>query len=88
MIPLQPGSEINVSEGQPSLLDPNDDGTTSDDGWALFPGTSAASTDRWCCRLNSGGQPRFDACPNHLRLRNKVIDVIAGNCYPRFNISV
>lgn len=41
MLPVPPGSQTDVESAQPA--DGDGDGTTSDDGWAVFSGTSSAA---------------------------------------------
>jgi subtilisin family serine protease len=86
MLPIPPGSEIDINQSQASTLDPNSDGTAPSDGWALFSGTSAAAPQiAGVVALMLGAKPGLTPLQVIQALRNTAIDVTSGNSHPRFN---
>jgi subtilisin family serine protease len=87
MLPVPPGSPLDVGASQPSTVpfDPSD-GTAPNDGWALFSGTSAAAP-----QLAGAAALILDAKPNLVpaqvieALSETAIDITTGSCHPRFN---
>ncbi len=87
MLPLQPGSAIDVSESQRASRDPGD-GTTFNDGWARFSGSSAAAPQiAGVAALILGAKPGLTPGQVTQALRATAIDVTSGNCHPRFNFA-
>ena len=86
MLPVPPGSSIDVDESQPDL--PDDvfgDGTTPSDGWALFSGTSAAAPQlAGVAALILGAFPNLKPAQVIEAITRSAIDVSRGNCHPRF----
>ena len=88
MLPVQPGCELDVFESQPSLYDPNDDGTTANDGWALFSGTSAAAPQiAGIGALILSAKPGLSPAQLTEAITNTATDIRTGRCHPRFNYS-
>jgi len=86
MLPLQPGSEIDVSESQAVPGDPNDDGTGSGDGWALFSGTSAAAPQiAGVAALILGAKAGLTPMQVTQTMTKTAVDVRIGRCHPRFD---
>ena len=86
MLPLPPGSEIYVSESQSVAGDPNDDGTGSADGWALFSGTSAAAPQiAGIAALILGAKPGLSPQQVTRAIKSTAVDIRIGRCHPRFN---
>jgi hypothetical protein len=85
MLPVQPGCQIDVDESQPFANDPPD-GTTPNDGWALFSGTSAAAPQlAGAAALILGAKPELKPAQVIEALTNTAIDITAGRCHPRFD---
>jgi subtilisin family serine protease len=86
MLPVPPGSALDVDESQPDL--PDDffgDGTTASDGWALFSGTSAAAPQlAGVAALILGAFPRLNPAQVIEAMIMSAIDVSWGSCHPRF----
>jgi len=85
MLPVPPGSEIDVGE---SVADAGDspDGTTGNDGWALFSGTSAAAPQlAGAVALILGARPGLTPAQVRQALVETAVDVRTGRCHPRFN---
>jgi len=87
MLPVQPGCEIDVAESEPAPPhDPNTDGTTANDGWALFSGTSAAAPQiAGVVALILGAKPGLTPAQVTEALTHSAVDVTSGRCHPRFN---
>ena len=87
MLPIPPGCEIDEAESQPDLPnDPDSDGTSPNDGWALFSGTSAAAPQvAGVVALLLGAKPGLTPAQVTEALTKTAIDVTAGRCHPRFN---
>ncbi len=87
MLPVPPGCLIDVSESQRDLPnDPTKDGTTSNDGWALFSGTSAAAPQlAGAAALLLGAKPALKPHQVIEALTKTALDVTTGSCHPRFN---
>lgn len=89
MLPVPPGSMLDVDESQPDLpSDPSTDGTTAADGWALFSGTSAAAPQiAGLAALILGARPHLKPAQVIEAISRTAIDVVRGSCHPRFGIS-
>lgn len=86
MLPVPPNSPIDISESQPDFPDLDDDRTASNDGWALFSGSSAAAPQiAGVAALMLAAKPGLTPLQITQALRNTAIDVTSGNCNPRFN---
>jgi hypothetical protein len=86
MLPVQPGCELDVFESQPTPNDPNDDGTTANDGWALFSGTSAAAPQiAGIAALILSAKPGLSPAQITEAITNTATDIRTGRCHPRFN---
>jgi hypothetical protein len=88
MLPVPPGCELDREEAGPSI-DPPDppDGTTADDGWALFSGTSAAAPQlAGAAALLLGAKPAMTPAQVIEALSRTAVDVVVGRSFPqRFN---
>lgn len=85
MLPVQPRSEIDVMESQAIPVDPGD-GTTANDGWALFSGTSAAAPQiAGVVALILGAKPGLRPAQVTEALTKTATDIVAGRCHPRYN---
>ncbi len=81
MLPLQPGSEIDV--GLAGGTHPNGDQTASNDGWAAISGTSAAAPQlAGAAALIKQACPRLTPAEVRDILMRTAIDVTTGNCNP------
>jgi subtilisin family serine protease len=87
MLPVPPGCEIDREEAGPTDTDPTTDGTSGDDGWALFSGTSAAAPQlAGAAALLLGAKPAMTPAQVTEALSKTAVDVIAGHSFPqRFN---
>jgi subtilisin family serine protease len=87
MLPIPPGSMIDKDESHPDLPDdPTTDGTTANDGWALFSGTSAAAPQlAGAAAVLIGAKPNLTPAQVIQALTTTAIDVVAGHNHPRFN---
>ena len=88
MLPIPPGSPIDVWWSQPSTVpfDPTDDGTSPNDGWALFSGTSAAAPQlAGAAALVLGAKPELEPAQVIEALSKTAVDITTGSCHPRFN---
>jgi subtilisin family serine protease len=85
MMPIPAGCPIDVQRAAAGAGDPPD-GTSPDDGWALFSGTSAAAPQIAGAAAVLRGV-RNNATPAQIAqaLANTAIDVRVGRCHPRFN---
>jgi len=85
MLPVPPGSQIDVEESQARRSDPPD-GTAPDDGWALFSGTSAAAPQlAGAAAVMLGAKPDLTPAEIRAAMVEAAVDVRAGSCHPRFN---
>jgi subtilisin family serine protease len=85
MLPIPPGSEIDVQESVAAAGDPPD-GTTQSDGWALFSGTSAAAPQlAGAVALILGARPGLTPAQVRQALVETAVDIRAGRCHPRFD---
>jgi subtilisin family serine protease len=85
MLPIPPGSEIDVQESARAAGDPPD-GTTGSDGWALFSGTSAAAPQlAGAVALILGARPELTPAQVRQALVETAVDIRAGRCHPRFD---
>jgi len=87
MLPIPPGCMIDKDESHPDLPDdPTTDGTTGNDGWALFSGTSAAAPQlAGAAAVLIGAKPNLTPPQVIQALTATAIDVVTGHCNPRFN---
>jgi len=87
LLPVPPGSQIDDLESKPALPeDPATDGTSGNDGWALFSGTSAAAPQiAGAVALVLGAKPGLTPAQVTEALTKTAIDVTSGRCFPRFN---
>jgi subtilisin family serine protease len=86
MLPVPPGCELDEDESKPDSSDPQGDGTTASDGWALFSGTSAAAPQLAGAAAVLLGVNRALKPDQVIEALSKTaIDVTTGNCNPRFN---
>jgi hypothetical protein len=86
MLPVPPGSPIDRLSSAPDGADPGD-GTTDDDGWALFSGTSAAAPQvAGAAALLLSARPGLSPLQITEALTSTGTDVGAGRCHPRFNV--
>jgi subtilisin family serine protease len=88
MLPVPPGCLIDKDESQPDFpLDPTSDGTTENDGWALFSGTSAAAPQlAGAAAVLVGAKPNLTPAQVIEALTKTAVDVVVGHSFPqRFN---
>jgi hypothetical protein len=85
MLPIPPGCPIDTQRASAGDGDPAD-GTTANDGWALFSGTSAAAPQIAGAAALLRGIKK-GATPSQVgsALSTTAIDVRAGFCHARFN---
>jgi subtilisin family serine protease len=86
MLPVPPGCEIDREEAQATDDDPPD-GTSGDDGWGLFSGTSAAAPQlAGAAALLLGAKPAMTPAQVIEALSRTAVDVVVGRSFPqRFN---
>jgi len=86
MLPVPPACEIDQEEAGATSDDPSD-GTPSDDGWALFSGTSAAAPQlAGAAALLLGAKPAMTPVQVIEALSRTAVDVVVGRSFPqRFN---
>jgi hypothetical protein len=87
MLPVPPGCAIDVDESRPDPRDPSAtaDGTTEDDGWALFSGTSAAAPQiAGAAAVLLGARPGLTPARVAEALIRTATDVTTGISHPRF----
>jgi subtilisin family serine protease len=85
MLPIPPGCQIDVMESAAEDGD-TPDGTLSNDGWALFSGTSAAAPQlAGAAALVLGAKPGLEPAQVIEILTATAVDVVVGRCHPRFN---
>ncbi|MFJ2579493.1 S8 family serine peptidase [Kitasatospora aureofaciens] len=90
MLPIPPGCTLDVEESRAAdgQFPDTPDGTRSDDGWALFSGTSAAAPQiagAAAVLLGTGGRPGLTVQQVTEALVKTATDVTAGHNHPRFN---
>jgi subtilisin family serine protease len=88
MLPIPPGCEIDLDESQASdgQLPDTSDGTRSDDGWALFSGTSAAAPQiAGAAAVLLGARPGLTPEQIVMALTQTATDITDGHNHPRFN---
>ena len=86
MLPVQPGCELDLFESQPATGDPTGDGTTANDGWALFSGTSAAAPQlAGIAALILSAKPGLSPAQITEAMTKTAVDIRSGHCHPRFN---
>ncbi|MFI1069594.1 S8 family serine peptidase [Streptomyces puniciscabiei] len=88
MLPIPPGCQIDVAESQASdgQLPDTGDGTRSDDGWALFSGTSAAAPQiAGAAAVLLGAQQGLKPAQITTALTKTATDITVGHDHPRFN---
>jgi Subtilase family len=85
MLPIPAGCPIDVERAAAGAGDPPD-GTSANDGWALFSGTSASAPQIAGAAAVLRGV-RTNATPAQVTqaLSNTAVDVRVGRCHPRFN---
>jgi subtilisin family serine protease len=86
MLPVPPGCLLDAaqSEADPPQ-DPEGDGTLTNDGWALFSGTSAAAPQvAGAAALLLGAKPQLTPAQVADCLTHTAIDVTV-DCHPRFS---
>jgi subtilisin family serine protease len=87
MLPIPPGSEIDVDESLAAAGD-SPDGTTSNDGWGLFSGTSAAAPQiAGAAALILGARAGLTPAQVRQAFVESAVDVRTGRCHPRFNFA-
>jgi subtilisin family serine protease len=87
MLPVPPACEIDQDESEPDPpVDPSSDGTLSNDGWALFSGTSAAAPQlAGVAALVLGAKPNLSPAQVIEAMTKTATDITTGSCHPRFN---
>jgi subtilisin family serine protease len=82
MLPVQPGCDIDTQLGAPGVH-PNQDQTTTNDGWAAFSGTSAAAPQvAGVCALLKQYAPHLTPVQLKNILKSTAVDVTTGTCSP------
>jgi hypothetical protein len=85
MLPIPAGCPIDVERAAAASGDPAD-GTSANDGWALFSGTSAAAPQiAGAAALLRGVRKNATPAAVAKALSDTATDVRAGACHPRFN---
>lgn len=87
MLPVQPDCILDREQSEiDPRVDLTSDGTLSDDGWALFSGTSAAAPQlAGAAALVLGAKPALTPAQVIEALVMTATDVAAGFCHPRFS---
>src|SRR5262249_55846750 len=87
MVPVQPDCELDREESETDpLVDLTADGTLSNDGWALFSGSSAAAPQlAGVAALLLAAKPGLTPAQVFEAITRTAIDVQGGRCHPRFN---
>jgi len=87
MLPVQPDCQFDREQSEiDPRVDLTTDGTLSDDGWALFSGTSAAAPQlAGAAALVLGAKPALTPAQVIQALVMTATDVAAGFCHPRFS---
>jgi len=87
MLPVQPDCELDREESEADpLVDVTTDGTLSNDGWALFSGSSAAAPQlAGIAALMLAAKPGLTPAQVVEAVTRTAIDVNVGRCHPRFN---
>lgn len=85
MLPVPPGSQLDVGPSRAQGTEPGD-GTTESDGWGLFSGTSAAAPQlAGVAALILSARPNLNPLQVAEAMTETAIDVTTGRCNPRFN---
>ncbi|WP_322760296.1 S8 family serine peptidase [Frankia sp. Cr2] len=91
LLPIPPGCGIDVDESKPFVhptFPDSPDGTTADDGWALFSGTSAAAPQlAGAVAVLLGALPALTTAQITEALKASAVDVTAGHNHPRYNVA-
>lgn len=87
MLPVPPECELDTEESNPDEQGNPGDGTETNDGWAMFSGTSAAAPQlAGAAALVLGAKPGLRPAQVIEALTATAIDVTAGHSFPqRFN---
>ncbi len=81
MLPIEPGCEIDLNAA--GLPFPDKDTTGSNDGWAMFSGTSAAAPQlAGLCALMKQANPHLRPYEMRSILQQTATDVTQGYCHP------
>lgn len=83
LLPVPPGSQLDDYHSRDLPGDPGD-GTTTNDGWALFSGTSAAAPQIAGAAALVLGARRLSPAAVIDLLSSSAIDVLVGQAHPRF----
>lgn len=84
MLPVQPACLLDIEESKTDQGEPGD-GTASNDGWALFSGTSAAAPQlAGAAALLIGAKPSLTPRQIAEALAKTATDVVSGTCHSRF----
>jgi hypothetical protein len=84
MLPVQPGCELDVEESRDTSEEVGD-GTTTNDGWAMFSGTSAAAPQlAGVAALILAAVPSLTPAQVGEAMVKTATDVTTGSCNPRF----
>jgi subtilisin family serine protease len=85
MLPVPANCQLDVEESQNTSAEVGD-GTTDDDGWALFSGTSAAAPQlAGVAALLLAAKPGLTPAQVAEAMVKTATDVVVGTCNPRFN---
>lgn len=85
MLPVQAGCQLDVEESQDTSEEVGD-GTTSNDGWAMFSGTSAAAPQlAGVAALILAAVPGLNPAQVAEAMVKTATDVTTGSCNPRFS---
>jgi len=87
MLPIPPGSQLDVEESHIDEDGNPGDGTTTGDGWGLFSGTSAAAPQiAGVIALILAAKPGLSPAKVSEALSKTAIDITSGHSFPqRFN---
>jgi subtilisin family serine protease len=86
MLPVPPGSETDREMALPDLNGAPGDGTTPDDGWGVFSGTSAAAPQlAGVCALLLEKSPSLSPLDVKSILRRSARSVVKGAANPASN---
>lgn len=79
MLPVQPGSVMDITRGLLNIGHPHGDETSPHDGWAVFSGTSAAAPQlAGVCALIKQIYPQISPQETRDLLRKTARDILAG----------
>jgi subtilisin family serine protease len=88
MLPISPGCQLDVEMAKPDEQGNAGDGTTQNDGWALFSGTSAAAPQiAGVAAILLSAKPSLTPAQIKTALISTAVDVTTGRCHPRFNFA-